>query len=1783
MMGTRRPMNRIPSGNGRFYDSHGSSNGSTSDSEDSNGSVYTPRADSRSYLLNMRPENRTTFCSIISQLTEETQPSFETTLKPRAVSEGSDAKLICMVTGYPEPEVTWYKDDEEMDRYCGLPKYEILRNGKRHTLLIYNCSEEDAAIYQASARNTKGIVSCSGVLEVGTMTEYKIHQRWFAKLKRKAEAKMREIEQSRKKAKENLDESERLRALSPERIQRKRRFSSENTDTATESLENEESVKVHVPDPSSRLQNEVTNTNEQPHNVVNGFHVMETQQSEEITTNGYNVPENIEENGKEFLAYVYETVEVITKKSTPKESYAKKKKKEEEPPLSTTDLAKDDTKQGIAKKPEGISTAPRRSRFSKDVTKTPVEEKMEVQTSPISVNKRFAPSTFSNKSVKTAVTKDLKKVKDAIVPSKKADDSSIPKPGHLQNKDEINFSLRDMYFDDSQSQQEVVSSLDQVKKTKAEVQPDILSPANLSVQGQIKVPKVAPRRSKEQRELSAGCKASPSTSAKNELHSTKPVSNLNQSATEPTSKSEPPKPVVDNLTGSATLAPGKICGIAHKNMKKIESEVLVPSCNLSSEVTSQKASADESTSSGEKLEFQGSEKNRISSEDPNEEKTRTETLKKLENLEIEYMALQKAYALLQKQLELSQKAEQEQKISKLSDGDTDDVKNVEIQEKSEKEISVLKSSSSPVPVYMETDLSTELEVTPDLNNTEHNGQSQTIEDKSLDSFMECSLEERSNVKDGRLADIQQMDVMKPVTESVEVLREIRDVVSENVSCVGKEISDDRLTEHIAHTSEVEMLEDVKVEVTKRTTEGVAESIVVGQPVGSFSEAAKESENLNSVKTENNTTLTNTVMGEIQKEVNISQIPNKSLHIDISGESSQLLPSSQLQPKEQADQSVVTLLRDVKKALEVGVASNVGSSVDPNSEKSPMTSPQAEGEYEVERIQIIPQKEHKIIQDLVVPEVPETTTSSQKEAGPEVHIPISPLITTSHQDSQKVEHDNVSKQKEKQDHGLVTTLKNSLLMLLHLKTAEVDKIDEKSQRNVGDIQPGSPVEMHSPQMSLSPPSPRKMYEYGKDSDSPKSTESMHSNSTSGKMTPASEEDMVQNVDSLQTSPTIPRRISELSKREDIIHQVESAPQSPIAPRRSSKGLPEKTILSKEDLSFSPATSRRIAAKIASGTDPTVALTVPSIVVGSLPAEKTLGSMLSEPQRDSSRKWRSTENLCLIPSATPEELASGARRKIYLNKARQLDNEETGNTSSLTPPSRKESPNVSPGLSRRNSSLLSTQSPPVEKRSPGTIRRMAMLEVPKIYEEDIDKEKTNSTSQESKVMSHTSKDETQPMETKKVNDPYKAPQVIRKIRAEQFSDASGNLKLWCQFFNILSDSNITWYKDEIQMTKIKRSSGDEGQVALAIVQASVKDCGVYQCTIENEYGSDSTDCLLSAEILAGFISKEEVEVGEEIEMTPMVFAKGLADSGYWGDKFFGRIVMEDPHAGKGFLRKSCRVKVIYGLEPIFESGKTCIIKIQNLITFGTKNESTLVEKNYDITIQECKIQNTTREYCKIFAAECRGVPNFGKFPEILPLNLIYRPANNVPYATIEEDLEGRFEKYCIRDLSGKLHMKNSTEIEQKCCTFQHWVYQWTNGNFLATTLEGVGWKLTNIGIATKSKGYQGVKESCYPEALEEFSTLHQCNSYCEMLDLKSLKATEGLQPPPKPKGSRSPQMGRKTGSAQSSPQIQKKAMSSPQTARKGGVSPKATRKAIDAGDPQLVPKNKGSEGLTVPKSQ
>lgn len=97
-------------------------------------------------------------------------------------------------------------------------------------LCLCSCTLEDAAIYQASASNNKGIVSCSGVLEVGEMNEFKIHERYFAKLKQKARRCKEE------EGKENLEP---LRTISPDPTLRKRCSTMEGLLSVPSSMEDE--------------------------------------------------------------------------------------------------------------------------------------------------------------------------------------------------------------------------------------------------------------------------------------------------------------------------------------------------------------------------------------------------------------------------------------------------------------------------------------------------------------------------------------------------------------------------------------------------------------------------------------------------------------------------------------------------------------------------------------------------------------------------------------------------------------------------------------------------------------------------------------------------------------------------------------------------------------------------------------------------------------------------------------------------------------------------------------------------------------------------------------------------------------------------------------------------------------------------------------------------------------------------------------------------------------------------------------------------------------------------------------------------------------------------------------------------------------------------------------------------------------------------------------------------------------------------------------------------------
>ncbi|NWW35602.1 ALPK3 kinase, partial [Panurus biarmicus] len=1443
---------------------------------------------------------RSTFCAIISQLTEETQPLFETTIKSRAVSEDSDAKFTCIVTGYPQPEVTWYKDDEEMDRYCGLPKYEIFRHGNRHTLQLYKCREEDAGIYQASARNNKGIVSCSGVLEVGTMTEFKIHQKWFDKIKRKAEEKMQEIEQGKKRGKENV-EVEKLQGMSPERLQRKRRLArDQNLRSGNSSWEKEDAAKVHVADSQSRLHKDIAETKEQPLNVVSGFpNKLVAPLKAEVTTNGDATLESGEENGNSFLTYIYDTVEDLATKPGAKDSAAKKKKKVEPPSAATQEVSKR-------------------------------EESGRDRASPSS-NPRFAPPVPLRRNARLRATSDQE-----VETSPKLKEPGKAVKEDIKPNDGMYFSLKDMYFDNQgkpAAGKEEVGAKDEARSEAA------LQPVSVS------------RQTEDAPLPSEVLEAVLSEGQRGQQQEQKLEGNKEVAARVGQSPGDLKHPV---------SSPTKETSQQASKLKEVRKEV--PVCQ----------------------ETRGPVKRtnpRFKSQEPPKPPAPSP----------DHVQSGKEHPTPRKQAERHSHAPEDRETQQ-------GLLNQENKSQGEEE-SLLKSLTPPEPGE-----NTPLEQIP----------CQTVKDgKSKEAGAELSGSHPSVRTGGS-------DAAEPSLGAVH--RE-----------AGRTPLDHQNTKMAAPAS-VPLAKEELIPAPAVRPSVAQEALLAAN-------------------------------GSPGMEATVEEVPSGAqLLRSVSGEK-EITTTDGSAPQEMF--SAVTLEEENVKPVPMGPPGKEGGLL---TATAPWQEPAASSAtWEVSEVQ---------------PQVPTVLPGSERSQEMSLE--------------EKMQHKN-----------LVSSLKNYLLLLL--KMSDSSKDATKGDTDSGDKEQSNTGEGMIPEIGIAGLSPRT---------SRKVLEKVQNNQ------------LFQTAENLPLTPRTSRRITGMIN-EEFVTSKEMLACRPVPPKRRSWGTPE-----------------------AEGPPP---LSVPSIVVGSMHTSGVAPDLSDLPPVSSEESL--ADPLAVLPCATPEELALGARRKIYLPKPKQVGVEEEATPESL---GHTRSPTVSPRQSRKNAPLLHSPAPapssPSEQCSPTLMRKMATLEVPKLYEEP-----AGDTCGEEEVPGD-AKTEAQPAESQKSNNPFKAPQVVRKIRAEQFSDASGNLKLWCQFFNILSDSKLMWYKDEIPVAEAQRSAGDEGQAALAIVQASQKDCGVYRCVISNEYGTNSTDFLLSPEALSGLILREEIEVGEEIEMTPMVFAKGLADAGYWGDKLFGRVVSEDMEVGAGFLRKACRARAIYGLEPVFESGHTCIIKVHNFIVFGTKNENSLIEKNYDITIQECKVQNSSREYCKIFAAEARAVPDFGAVPEIIPLYLIYRPANNIPYATMEEDLGRPCEQYCVTERDGSLVARGTSEIVLKCCTFQHWVYQWTNGNILVTDMEGVGWKLTNVRIATNLKGYQGLKESCFPSLLEQFPAAHRCNHYCSILGLKVLE-------PAKPKGSKSPCLGRK--SAQSSPQLQKKVLTSPQGTRKASVSPKSSRRAAETGEAPTACKPRSGE--------
>lgn len=94
----------------------------------------------------------------------ETPPKFVRTMKKAEVIEGSAAKFDVKLTGSPEPEVRWLKDDKPLTEGRKF-RFDEDDDGV-FSLFVNEVVADDEGVYKCEASNIKGEVSCTAALEV---------------------------------------------------------------------------------------------------------------------------------------------------------------------------------------------------------------------------------------------------------------------------------------------------------------------------------------------------------------------------------------------------------------------------------------------------------------------------------------------------------------------------------------------------------------------------------------------------------------------------------------------------------------------------------------------------------------------------------------------------------------------------------------------------------------------------------------------------------------------------------------------------------------------------------------------------------------------------------------------------------------------------------------------------------------------------------------------------------------------------------------------------------------------------------------------------------------------------------------------------------------------------------------------------------------------------------------------------------------------------------------------------------------------------------------------------------------------------------------------------------------------------------------------------------------------------------------------------------------------------------------------------------------------------------
>ena len=95
---------------------------------------------------------------------ERFAPEIQLALEDTIIQDGGQVRLTAKIVGVPQPEVTWYREDESLSK---TDEYEITQDDdNNYTLFIQDVLPEDAGKYMIVAKNELGTATSTAQLTV---------------------------------------------------------------------------------------------------------------------------------------------------------------------------------------------------------------------------------------------------------------------------------------------------------------------------------------------------------------------------------------------------------------------------------------------------------------------------------------------------------------------------------------------------------------------------------------------------------------------------------------------------------------------------------------------------------------------------------------------------------------------------------------------------------------------------------------------------------------------------------------------------------------------------------------------------------------------------------------------------------------------------------------------------------------------------------------------------------------------------------------------------------------------------------------------------------------------------------------------------------------------------------------------------------------------------------------------------------------------------------------------------------------------------------------------------------------------------------------------------------------------------------------------------------------------------------------------------------------------------------------------------------------------------------